>query len=204
MKKGDILEFRLLLFGKTIVYFSQFVQAIYQLGTVGIGKDYSCYEIAYIRNTLRKDILRGQSICMEQCKVLTLWDYVRYRLRGEMNWDNRIRFKTPVTLKYHGEFQQNLSMEAVIPAVLRRIYIMDCFEGLKCGKLEWNERIPEVLEESSRLITVCRYSSTQDQKMPLRGLKGEMKLSGVPEELRIVFLAGEVLHIGKNTSVVYH
>ncbi len=56
------------------------------------------------------------------------------------------------------------------------------------------------VKHDSRLITVCRYSSTLDQKMLLRGLKGEMKLSGVPEELRIVFLAGEVLHIGKNTS----
>lgn len=199
-QKGDILEFRLLLLGKTIVYFSQFVQAIYQFGTVGIGREHSCYEIAYIRNTLGKDILRGQNICMEQCKVMLLWDYVEYRLKQTPSWENRIRFKTPVTLKYQGKFQQNLSVEAVLPAVFRRIYIMDCFEGLKCGKLEWSDRLPEVLEEDSHLVTVYRYSSTQDQKMPLRGIKGEMKLSEVPEELLIVLLAGEVLHIGKNTS----
>ena len=197
---GDIVEFQFLLFGKTIVYFSQFVQAIYQLGTVGIGKDHSCYEIAYIKNTLGKDILKGMNICMEQCKVLTLWDYVEYRLRQNPGRESRIRFKTPVTLKYQGEFQQHLSIEAVLPSVLRRIYIMDCFENLKCEQLRWEGGYPEVLEESSRPIIVYRYSGTQDQKMPLKGIKGEMLLAEIPERLLPVLLAGEVLHIGKNTS----
>ncbi len=197
---GDILEFQLLLFGKTIVYFSQFVQAVYQLGTVGLGREDSHYEIAYIRNTLGKDILKGMNICMDQCKVLTLRDYVAYRLRQNPGQEGRIRFKTPVTLKYQGEFQQHLSMEAVLPAVLRRIFIMDCFENLKCEALRWEEEYPKVLQESSRPITVYRYSSTQDQKMPLKGIKGEMVLSEIPEGLLPVLLAGEVLHIGKNTS----
>lgn len=197
---GDILEFQLLLFGKTIIYFSQFVQAIYQLGNVGIGKEHSCYKIAYIRNTQGNDILKGQNICMDQCKVLTLWDYVQYRQKQHSDWENRIRFKSPVTLKYQGKFQQNLSMEAVLPAVLRRIFIMDCFEGLKCEELHWEDNLPEVLLESSYSITVNRYSSTQNQKMPLRGIKGEMVLAKIPEKLLPVLLAGEILHIGKNTS----
>lgn len=66
---GDVLEFQLLLFGKTIVYFSQFVQAVYQLGNVGIGREHSLFEIGVIRNTLGKDILREQGICMDQCRV---------------------------------------------------------------------------------------------------------------------------------------
>lgn len=199
-REGEILNFQLLLFGKTIVYFSQFVQAIYQLGTVGIGRNHSCYEIAYIRNTLGKDILRENNICMEQYKVLTLWDYVGYRLRQNQKWENRIRFKTPVTLKYQGEFQQNLSAQAVVPAVFRRIYIMDCFEGLKCEMLGWDAPLPEVLQEYSYPIFVYRYSSTQNKKMPLKGIRGEMQLSRIPEKLLPILLAGEVLHIGKNTS----
>lgn len=199
-REGDVLAVNLILFGKTVVYFSQFLQAIYQLGTVGIGRAHSHYLIAYIRNTLGKDILKGQSIYMEQCKVLTLWDHVGYRLRQVSRWEGRIRFKTPVTLKYQGEFQQDLSMEAVLPAVFRRIYIMDRFEGLDHEEMRWDGPLPEVLQRSVRPITVYRYSSTQDWKMPLRGIKGEMWLSGIPEELLPVLLAGEVLHIGKNTS----
>lgn len=197
---GDVLEFQLLLFGKTIVYFSQFVQAVYQLGNVGIGREHSLFEIGFIRNTLGKDILRGQGICMDQCRVQTLWDYVRHRLTQNPGQECRIRFKTPVTLKYQGEFQQRLSLESFLPAVFRRIYILDCFENLGCGLMTWDEPYPRVLEENSRLMTVRRYSSTQDQKMPLKGIKGEMRLSHIPGELMPALLAGEVLHIGKNTS----
>lgn len=156
--------------------------------------------LPYIRNTLGKDILKGQSICMEQCKVHTLWGYVGYRMRQLPNWESRIRFKTPVTIKYQGKVQQHLSMEAVLPAVFRRIYVMDCFEGLGCEEMRWEDPLPDVLQESSLPITVYRYSSTQDQKMPLKGIKGEMQLSGIPEGLLPALLAGEVLHIGKNTS----
>lgn len=197
---GDILEFQLLLFGKTIVYFSQFVQAVYQLGTVGIGREHSCFEIAFIRNTQGKDILRGQNILMDQCRVQTVLDYVTHRLAQNPGRECRIRFKTPVALKYQGEFQRQLSMEAFLPAVFRRIYIMDCFEGIPSEMMTWDETAPQVLRETSRLITVCRYSSTQDQKMPLRGIKGEMQVSRLPRELLPALLAGEVLHIGKNTS----
>ena len=50
------------------------------------------------------------------------------------------------------------------------------------------------------MITVYRYSSTQDRKVALRGVKGDMELSELPQELLPVLLAGEILHIGKNTS----
>lgn len=199
-RMGDILEFNLLLFGKTIIYFSQFLQAVWQLGTVGVGKERSLYEIAYVRNTLGEDILKGRNICMNQCKVLTLRDYVEYRMGQNPGRESRISFKTPVTLKYQGQFQRRLSMEALVPSVLRRIYMMDCFEGIRQEELRWDDALPQTVGESSRLITVYRYSSTQDQKMPLKGTKGELRLSGIPEGLLPALLAGEVLHIGKNTS----
>lgn len=200
--EGDILEFHLILFGKTIVYFSQFLQAIYQLGMAGIGKTHARYEVAFIRNTLGKDILRGSEVLMGQYKVLTLWDYVRYRQKKSADYEDlcRIRFRTPVTVKYQGKVQQTLSMEAILPALCRRIYMLDCFEGLGCEMLKWGGVYPQVLSEYSEPITVYRYSSTQDQKMPLRGIKGELRLKKVPEELFPLLLAGELIHIGKNTS----
>ena len=198
--EGSVLEFHLILFGKTIVYFSQFLQAVYQLGLQGIGKAYAKYEIISVRNTTGKDILRGSEIRMDRYQVLTLWDYVRYRQKGMIGHPDRIHFRTPVTLKYRGTLQQILSLEAVIPALCRRIHMLDCFEGLECEMLKWKGTYPKTLEEYSEEIKVYRYSSTQDQKMPLRGIKGELYLEEIPEELVPLLLAGEVTHIGKNTS----
>ena len=196
---GDTLEFHLILFGRTIVYFSQFLQAVYQLGNAGIGKEHAMYHLVSVRNTTGKEILDGNRILMEHYEIQTIDDYVRYRLQGNGRWENQIRFKTPVTLKYQGKIQETLTLEAVAAAVFRRLYILDCFEGLDCGELCWQGEYPKVLEENSKRITVCRYSGTQDQKMAL-GIKGDMQLSGLPQELLQVLLAGEIMHIGKNTS----
>lgn len=91
-------------------------------------------------------------------------------------------------------------MEAIIPALLRRIYMLDCFEGIQCGELRWSKVEPKTLEENSRKVTVYRYSGTQDRKIALWGVKGELLASEIPRELLLALLAGEVLHIGKNTS----
>lgn len=198
--EGDRLEFYLILFGKTIVYFSQFLQAVYQLGSVGIGKEHSRYRLVSIRNTVGKEILDGANVLMEHYVVQTIGDYVGYRLKQESVWENRIRFKTPVTLKYQGRMQERLTIEALIPAVFRRLYILDCFEGLECEEIRWQGIWPKVLQESSRKISVLRYSSTQDQRMTLWGIKGELLLSEIPPELLPALLAGEVMHVGKNTS----
>lgn len=197
---GDTLGFQLVLLGRTIVYFSQFLQAICQLGYVGLGKDHSAYDIISVRNTRGKEMLKGQDILMEHYQVETLGDHVRYRLNTERTWENHIRFKTPVTLKYQGVFQDKLTPEAVIPAIFRRLYILDCFEGIDCRELGWQGEWPGVTEEASQMMNVYRYSGTQDKKMSLRGVKGHMVLSHFPEDLLPVLLAGEVTHIGKNTS----
>lgn len=199
-RAGDTLGFQLILFGKTIVYFSQFLQAVCQLGAAGLGKEHSRYDIISITNTKGRELLEGQNVLMERYEIQTIGDYVRYRLDSTSVWEYRIRFKTPASLKYQGEFQERLSVEAIIPAACRRLYILDCFEGLDCQETRWQGDLPGEEEVSSQVITVYRYSGTQDRKVALRGVKGDMKLSGLPEELLRILLAGEIMHIGKNTS----
>ncbi len=197
---GDTLDFQLILFGKTIIYFSQFLQAVYQLGNAGLGKEHAQFEVISVRNTKGEAIMDGRTIRMERYKVQTIGDYVKYRLHQGNVSENRIQFKTPVTLKYQGEYQEKLTLEAVLLALFRRLYILDCFENLDCEELCLQGKLPEVLEEYSEKITVWRYSGTKNQKIALRGVKGELRLSGIPDELLPVLLAGEIMHIGKNTS----
>lgn len=197
---GDVLGFQLILFGKTIVYFSQFLQAVAQLGFMGIGREHSQYDVISIKNTKGRELLDGQDILMEHYEIQLLGEYVRYRLAQKEEWEGRIRFKTPVTLKHEGNFQKKLTIEAVIPAIFRRMYILDCFEGLDCQEMHWEQEYPRVSEENSRMITVYRYSGTQDQKVALKGVKGDLVLETLPQDLLPVLLAGEIMHIGKNTS----
>ena len=62
------------------------------------------------------------------------------------------------------------------------------------------EEIPEGQCETVRFCRVERYSSTQDKHVILRGISGSFRLKELPEMYLPYLLAGELTHIGKNTS----
>ena len=60
-RKGDFLRFQLILFGRTIVYFNQYIQAFYALGMEGIGKNHIRYRIWSVTNTQNEPLLSSNS-----------------------------------------------------------------------------------------------------------------------------------------------
>ncbi len=202
---GDLLEFNLILFGRTIVYFNQYMQAFFALGNEGIGKNHSRFQIVSVTNTKGQKLFSEGMIYMKQYQVRTIWDYVKRRMRQiqENGCKNRLAFQTPLTLKYQGEFLEEFHMEAIWNAIRRRVYMLECYEGITGNiyHLEYDEgMLPDIVRQEHKWIAVRRYSSTQDRKMSLTGMKGYADLDRFPEDMLSVFLAGELTHIGKNTS----
>ena len=203
--EGSLLEFNLILFGRTIVYFNLYMQAFFALGNEGIGKNHSRFRIVSVTNTERQSLFLEGMIYMEQYRVQTIRDYVRYRIRQIRGngCKNRLVFQTPLTLKYQGEFLEEFHMEAIWNAVRRRIYMLECYEGNAdiIYNVEYDETmLPDIVMQEHERITVRRYSSTQDRKMSLTGIKGYAALNMISEDVLPVLLAGELIHIGKNTS----
>ena len=66
---GDTLCFNLLLFGKTIVYFNQFLNAFYMLGINGIGRDMAGFRISSVTNTRKQPILNGTEVIMNNYDI---------------------------------------------------------------------------------------------------------------------------------------
>jgi len=206
-REGDSLRFQLILFGRTIVYFNQYIQAFYALGMEGIGKNHIRYRIWSVTNTQNEPLLSSNSaVYMENYNVQTLDTYVRYRMNeiNSLDCQNRLIFHTPATLKYQGKFLQSYNMEAIWNAVLRRIYMLECFEGLTYTVYDMEElrdiALPDIVEQEMRSVSVQRYSSTQDRKMILSGIKGIVQLDLIPDHIMPFLIAGELIHIGKNTS----
>lgn len=198
---GDELEFQLILFGRTIVYFSQFLQAFSMLGACGLGKHGSRFRIAFVRNTTKEVLFDGEQIDMARYRIRMVRDYVKYRLthhQGE--WKGELIFQTPLTLKYHGEFLQEFDIEPIIQAVRRRVYMLNCFEGKEEGWLQQVTEYPTIVSQQHYLSKVDRYSSRQDSHMSLKGIRGKIQLEGMCEDVLQILLAGELIHIGKNTS----
>ena len=141
----------------------------------------------------------------ERYQVLHVADYVEYRLRSQNVSDVALlRFHSPVSVKYRGQFQNKFNLEAIMAAIERRIFIMNCFEGT--FRDETNQRIsteghiPRLIEESVRFEKKPRYSGAQDKKTCFYGITGTCRISDIDKHALILLLAGELLHIGKNTS----
>jgi len=202
---GEELEFSLTLFGKTIVYFNLFLQAYYALGMQGIGKGKARFRISEVRNIQREPILDDDgNIHMARYKVETVAEYVKYRKKqlGLYAGDAlNFRFRSPVSLKYQDQFLTKLEMRPMVESVLRRISILDYFEGMELpmpDSKEWE--LPEIAEQRTGHVEVPRYSARKDEKMVFRGFVGEGQIRNITEPVLSVLLAGEILQIGKNTS----
>ncbi len=202
-KAGDRLTFQLTLFGKTIVYFSQYLQAVHSLGMEGIGKYHSRFQIVEVLNSRKQPLLDGENVYMQHYVVESVMDYVEHRMQQMDRADGDcflVRFDSPVTLKYQGEFLNEFDIEPILKTIKRRIYMLDCFEGIPDVDIrEMEYQIPVLCHQQSRMEAVPRYSSRQNSSMVLRGIRGNMILQDVDMDVLMLLLAGEIIHIGKNT-----
>jgi len=201
--KGDILEFQLLLFGNTIVYLNLFLQAFYALGMHGIGSENAKFQVFSVTNTKKKELLIGGIIYMGNYNVQHISDYADFRMEQfrRRKAEGKMIFKTPLTLKYRGNFLQEFEMNAIIEAVKRRIYMMACYEGIQTDFSDGIQiQVPEILYQEHRFVKVKRYSSRQENFMFLKGIEGSIQTNGFPDDVLYILLAGELIHIGKNTS----
>ena len=159
--QGDQLSFQLILFGKNIVYFNQYLQAISMLGVSGLGKHQAHFIIVSVKNQYWQDILVNNSIQMGNYQISTLGEYIDYRMRqlkkvqlkesqlqkeqqksfshvSDACYSGMLTFHTPFTVKYQGEFIRDLQMDPIIASIRRRLYMLDCFEGIE-AEIFWDE-----------------------------------------------------------------
>lgn len=199
--RGDHFTFDLILFGDSIAFFNQFLQAFSQLGMVGIGKNRSTYRITEVRNTRGYRIISENTVDMREYRITSLSDYISRRKQelSEQVGSYIVKFLTPLCMKYQGEFMVEFQTEALFSGILRRLQMLNYYESYE-PDIPTLEDCPEILSQTVKWAGTERYSSTQDAKMKLRGIKGEIVMSDMSEEYLDLLLVGELIHIGKNTS----
>lgn len=199
IKAGDYLCFQLILFGNTIIYFQDILQALYNLGMVGMGRSRAGFQIVEVMNELKMSILDRGNIYNERILISKVGEYIKRRDIPQKD-TMRIRFFSPLSLKYQGKFLQEFQGAALIDAAVRRIYMLNCMEGNDL-EMPGNDKEPEVLQQNVKKVQVSRYSNTHRSHISLHGICGECALEGLSEEMVPFLIAGELVHIGKNTSM---
>ena len=199
---GETLEFRMILFGKTLVYFNQFMRAFTMLGISGMGKEQAKFRICSVRNQWKKVIFDGKRLCLDNYCIQTVRDYVEYRMMqiSKRELENKVIFRTPTTVKYQNEYMQEFQIVPLTEALKRRIYMFDCFEGMECDLRKFQPVLPELMEQGSRFTLVKRYSNRKKVRMELKGIRGYMITGQMEDNFLRLLLAGELIHVGKHTS----
>ena len=115
-----------------------------------------------------------------------------------------IEFLSPFRFKKKGRFSDKITLDDVIIALNRRLKII---HGLyvKDGNGQIPSLKPARVDESNsqmQWIDYSRYSARQKSVMKMGGMQGILSIegtfdAGLPEFLK----AGEIFHIGKNTSL---
>lgn len=200
-EEGSSFEFTLLLFGNSIAFFNIYLQAFCQLGMVGLGKNKSRFQIAEVLNTRGKKIIRGNEVDMSRYQVETVKDYVLYR-KEEMkkksgSWE--VRFLTPLSMKYQQNFMEKFYAEALVQGAVRRMHMLNYYMGIDAEMPVCTE-YPTIEKQTVKKEYRKRYSGTQDSRMTLWGITGRMIFKRMPEECLDYLIAGELTHMGKNTS----
>ena len=198
-RAGDTLDFDILLFGRMAVYFGQILQAFQYLGYSGLGKNKSHFEIVEVTNSKRERIMDGNDIYMARINLMSIGDYVAYR-KKDAGKTEKLVFHTPLALKEQGEYLKEFDISAIVRAIERRLYMLNCYEGIETERKDYSEYYPDQTAQRSKNFSVRRYSNRHDQKIRLDGICGDVTIENVEEEIQELLLAGELIHIGKNTS----
>lgn len=200
--EGDKLNVNIILFGNVIIYFSQILQALYMLGMYGIGKFKSKYNIVDISNEKGQQILQEGAVNNNKIIINTVEDYIKENIKKiDLSQKILVKFYTPLSQKYRGQWMNEFDGQALTEAAMRRIYLLNCMEGNEVEKPYLESDFPKVEMQKVNCVKVERYSNTHKSHIALHGITGECLLSNVSEEALKYLIAGQLVHIGKNTSM---
>ena len=201
MQKGDSLRFSMLLMGDVIVHAPHILEALIRFGEVGIGKNKVRFVVEKVENSRREIVFDKNGVNKSNFYPQLVDDYIKDRIGKSFPKKFQICFMTPWTQKYKGKFLQNFDGEAFAESIYRRVYLANCMEG---NEISRNFAIPKNIIVSGQEVKhreISRFSSTHNCKIDLKGLIGRFTLENVSQEFLPYVYAGELLHIGKNTSM---
>lgn len=194
----DILEFSVLLFNNIFNYGGHIIYAFDALGKTGLGKNRLKFSLLEVLNEENKPIFKDGVLFKENIKPSTVLDYVQKRKR-ELSSIDGIEFILPLRFVKQGKLTDEINSKDLIIALQRRIAILNAVSG-KTVDIDV-DNVDNFIESTNLYWTENkRYSNRQKAKMSLGGVLGTIKFNENVELIKDLLIAGELVHIGKNTT----
>lgn len=201
------MTFGLVLLGRGIDFLPYFVLTFQELGAIGIGKGRHPYTLQEVRAV---DSITG--------KEKTIYSHQERRiLKGGLSVSTQkllasaadkdpkevsLSFLTMTRLKFEDRWARTIEFHILIRNLLRRVSSMAYFHH----GLEWTEDFVTIInqaeqvrisQDKSRWAEWERYSSRQNQKVPLGGVIGEVTYTGFLKSFLPLLYLGSLIHVGK-------
>ncbi|NJN68677.1 MAG: CRISPR system precrRNA processing endoribonuclease RAMP protein Cas6 [Chloroflexaceae bacterium] len=206
---GAVLEFGLVLIGRGVDHLPAFLCAFEQLGQMGLGKRHARARLERVE-VLRPWQPTGPVIYQEGrvppgVGALPLLDGAAIAARARaLPADLRLHLVLPLRVRTQGEWLQTIDSGALVQAICWRLHALSVFHGAGPWEVDYRALVAQasaitVEREQVRWVEWGRTSGRggRQQHMQLGGLVGSAVLRGVPPAVRVVLLAGSLVHVGK-------
>lgn len=198
-RAGEYLKIFITLFGDTIPYFSPLIHAFSVIEIKGLGKNHIPLRLCAVKNRKGIPILERMNVNMNAFQTEKLSDYIEER-RQYLNKVQTIYLESPCSVQVNHVICQSVTAEQLIKNLLRRLYMFNCCEGNYMEPYYQVEGIGQTLSGNFQEKKIFRYSNRQKQYIELKGIHGTIETEPIRGEAMDVLLAGEIIHVGKNTS----
>lgn len=194
--KGDKLLFSIVFFADSIYLLPEIIRAI-----SSINKFKDLYKnninLVTVINDKKEEIYANGNLKLSRVKIRTVNEYIENRLAisEEVSY---MKIINPVRYKVKGKFVEDIDEEQLFNLLKRRIITLNALQG---NKVEINTKCNLIFKEKNiQWSERKRYSNKQKSSMLLGGLVGGIELEALDLENKKMLIAGELIHIGKNTS----
>lgn len=205
-KYGEELVFSLILIGKARNYLPYFIYTFSECGKAGIGKGRG-------RFTLKEVYTENKKIFDNDGKNIIPPDGEIFEIKENIETENQnpqeeitIEIQTPLRIKSKNALVIKLEFHTLIKYLILRMTLLQFFH---CDGEQPNWDHKKIIEIAKEVKTIEdntqwwdweRYSARQQTKIKLGGIIGRIKYSGNIAPFKNLLIAGEIFHLGKNTS----
>jgi len=208
-REGDRFEAEIILIGHAIRYIPYVIYGWEKFGSAGIGKGRGRFSVERVLAQVGpewQEIYSGQSHTLVRRRWETMAPELDDVMQSNAVRSLEINLLTPLRIKFGGALSNSFEFHIFLTNIVRRICLLHRYHcegrpGFNYADLLADSRTVSTTIEDLRWMDWSRYSARQQTELKMGGLVGKIKIAGDLSPFVPYLKVGELVHVGKGTSM---